>query len=88
MIIPGFTEWLDYRGKALFPGWQTREVFNTSEVFIKFLGKVNYHHALRRGMLPLPDGFKKGRWLWSKAEAEKLWHWAYENGWFSALPTS
>ena len=85
-MIPGFRDWLNYRGEMLFgKEWHGKEVFNTTEVFMTMLGKSNYHYAIRELSPPLPPDFKKGRWLWSRGEAEKLWEWAYEQGWFNPL---
>lgn len=69
----------------LFQDWPTKEVFTTTEVFVIMLGKQNYHYACDHLQLPLPDGFTKGRFLWSRGEAEKVWEWAFENGWFNRL---
>jgi len=85
MTVPGFTDWLNHRGSMLFGDlWWSMEMFSTTEVF-KLLGKKNYAYPRNKGRLPLPDGYEKGRWVWSKAEAEKLWHWAYGCGWFNAM---
>lgn len=85
MTIPGFTEWLNHRGSMLFADWPTKEVFTTTEVFVTMLLKQNYHYACDHLPVPLPDGFTKGRFLWSRGEAEKVWAWAYEQGWFNKL---
>jgi hypothetical protein len=84
-MIPGFAEWLDYRGRIVFPDWDTRLVFNTTEVFVTMLGKTNYHYTVAYLAPPLPEGFQKGRLLWSRQEATALWHWAYANGWFNPV---
>ena len=83
-MIPGFTDWLNYRGSLLFPEWHTMEMFGTTEVFY-LLGKKNYGYPRRKGKLPLPNGYEKGRWVWSREEAGRLWEWAYENGWFNKV---
>lgn len=84
-MTPGFTDWLNHRGSMLFADWPTKEVFTTTEVFVTMLGKLNYHYATQHLSPPLPDGFTKGRFLWSRGEAEMVWTWAYEQGWFNAI---
>jgi hypothetical protein len=85
MTQPGFQDWLNARGSMLFQDWATKEIFTTTEVFITMLGKMNYHYAIAHLNPPLPEGFSKGRFLWNRKEAETLWAWAFENGWFTKL---
>lgn len=87
-MTPGFQDWLNHRGQMLFTDWLTRELFTTTEVFVTMLGKLNYHYAVSHLSPPLPDGFTKGRFLWSRGEAERVWEWAYEQGWFNRLDKS
>ena len=83
-MIPGFLDWLNHRGSMLFEDWQTREIFNTTEVFA-ILAKHNYNYGIDYLQIPVPGDYQKGRWLWTRDEAMKVWEWAYENGWFNAI---
>jgi hypothetical protein len=83
-MIPGFLDWLNHRGSMLFQDWQVKEIFSTTEVFA-VLAKHNYNYAIDHLDVPLPNDYRKGRWLWTKDEAMKVWHWGYEKGWFNIM---